>query len=168
MQITTIVWLVCMITIPSNLCAPLAPLTTLPQLCVFTKNITVSGISSGADFVVQFSVAYSSMITGVGVFAGEPFSCAVLKFPQDIEQLCSDQPANAKGPGCVAATGDTPAPCFGCSMNKTLIYDHCKNHPQFLSDEVLLKYVLQSSSNHVIDDVSNLKKNENLLVSWYT
>jgi len=158
MQITTIVWLVCTITIPSNLCAPLAPITTLPQLCVFTNNITVSGISSGADFVVQFAVAYSSVVTGVGVFAGEPFGCAVLKFPADPEQTCSEQPATEKGPGCVAAKGDTPAPCIGCSANKTLLYDHCKINSKFISDSMLLTYVLQSASNHVIDDVSNLKR----------
>ena len=33
-------------------------------------SVSVSGISSGADFAVQLQVAYSEMFAGVGVFAG--------------------------------------------------------------------------------------------------
>lgn len=43
---------------------------------VDTSQITVSGISSGAFFAVQFHVAYSKIIRGVGVVAGGPFWCA--------------------------------------------------------------------------------------------
>ena len=38
--------------------------------------ITVSGVSSGAYMAVQFQVAYSSMVKGVGVIAGGPDLCA--------------------------------------------------------------------------------------------
>ena len=41
----------------------------------FSK-ITVSGLSSGGFFAVQFHVAYSKIIRGVGVIAGGPFWCA--------------------------------------------------------------------------------------------
>lgn len=37
---------------------------------VNTRNISVSGLSSGAYFSVQFHVAFSSTIMGVGVMAG--------------------------------------------------------------------------------------------------
>ena len=40
------------------------------------SKITVSGFSSGGFFAVQFHVAYSKIIRGVGVIAGGPFWCA--------------------------------------------------------------------------------------------
>jgi len=41
-----------------------------------TQQITVSGVSSGGFFAVQFHVAYSSIIRGAGIIAGGPFYCA--------------------------------------------------------------------------------------------
>lgn len=38
--------------------------------------ISVSGMSSGAYFAVQFHVAFSKSIMGVGVIAGGPYYCA--------------------------------------------------------------------------------------------
>lgn len=38
--------------------------------------ISVSGLSSGAFFAVQFHVAFSKSIMGVGVIAGGPYYCA--------------------------------------------------------------------------------------------
>jgi len=43
---------------------------------VDTSQITASGLSSGGYFAVQFHVAYSKIIRGVGVIAGGPFWCA--------------------------------------------------------------------------------------------
>jgi len=43
---------------------------------VDTSKLSVSGISSGGFMAVQFHVAYSSEIMGVGVFAGGPYYCA--------------------------------------------------------------------------------------------
>lgn len=40
------------------------------------RPITVSGLSSGAFMAVQVHVAYSSWVSGAGVFAGGPFYCA--------------------------------------------------------------------------------------------
>ena len=37
---------------------------------------TVSGISSGAYMAVQFGTAWSSIVRGVGAFAGGPYYCA--------------------------------------------------------------------------------------------
>src|ERR1700729_21127 len=37
---------------------------------------SISGISSGAFMAVQFGIAWSSVIKGVGVIAGGPFWCA--------------------------------------------------------------------------------------------
>lgn len=41
-----------------------------------TESITVSGISSGGAFAVQFHVAHSSMVSGAGIVAGVPYYCA--------------------------------------------------------------------------------------------
>src|SRR5215831_4565115 len=40
------------------------------------KESSISGISSGAFMAVQFGVAWSSIVKGVGVIAGGPFYCA--------------------------------------------------------------------------------------------
>jgi len=57
-------------------------------------NITVSGLSGGAFFAVQFHVAFSARVQGVGVLAGGPYYCALnnievalgrcMRFPDDI------------------------------------------------------------------------------------
>ncbi|KAH9494826.1 hypothetical protein Btru_017926 [Bulinus truncatus] len=48
----------------------------LPVLKVDKSAISVSGISSGAVMAVQFHVAFSSEIMGIGAIAGVPFLCA--------------------------------------------------------------------------------------------
>lgn len=50
--------------------------TPLPQLSATTDMLTVSGISSGAYMAVQFQIAHSSLVSGVGVVAGGPYGCA--------------------------------------------------------------------------------------------
>jgi hypothetical protein len=61
---------------------PAAPVPPLPPLNIAPAGITISGISSGADFVVNLHVAHSSVINGVGVFAGQAYHCAVTRFPK--------------------------------------------------------------------------------------
>ncbi|KYR01545.1 polyhydroxybutyrate depolymerase [Tieghemostelium lacteum] len=41
-----------------------------------SNQITVSGISSGGFFAVQFHVAFSSIVEGAGIIAGGPYYCA--------------------------------------------------------------------------------------------
>ncbi len=41
-----------------------------------TKNITLSGLSSGGYMANQFHLAYSSWVNGVGIMAAGPFYCA--------------------------------------------------------------------------------------------
>lgn len=48
----------------------------LPSYNVELRETSVSGISSGGYMALQFAVAYSDLVTGVGVFAGGPFRCA--------------------------------------------------------------------------------------------
>ncbi|MBV8736649.1 MAG: hypothetical protein JO007_05210 [Alphaproteobacteria bacterium] len=52
---------------------------TAPPLSAYNADIkqsSISGISSGAFMAVQFGVAWSSVIEGVGVIAGGPYYCA--------------------------------------------------------------------------------------------
>ena len=48
----------------------------LPALGVDLGQTTVSGLSSGAYMAVQFHVAFSGIVRGVGVVAGGPYYCA--------------------------------------------------------------------------------------------
>ncbi len=48
----------------------------VPSLVVDVSQTSTSGLSSGAYMAVQLHVAWSSIMKGVGVFAGGPFDCA--------------------------------------------------------------------------------------------
>jgi poly(3-hydroxybutyrate) depolymerase len=48
----------------------------LPQLPIDPGSVTVSGISSGGAMAVQFHVAHSSLVRGVGALASPPYLCA--------------------------------------------------------------------------------------------
>ena len=58
-------------------------LKPLQRLNITADGISISGLSSGADFAAQFSVAYSGSIMGVGVFAGEPWHCSATMFQNE-------------------------------------------------------------------------------------
>jgi poly(3-hydroxybutyrate) depolymerase len=55
--------------------APAGALDALPAYGAAAET-TVSGVSSGAFMAVQFHVAHSGSVTGVGVVAGGPYYCA--------------------------------------------------------------------------------------------
>ncbi|MDR0716295.1 MAG: PHB depolymerase family esterase [Azoarcus sp.] len=48
----------------------------LPALDAESKDLTVSGLSSGAFMAVQFHVAHSALVRGAGILAGGPYYCA--------------------------------------------------------------------------------------------
>ena len=66
--------------------------------------------ATGADFVVQLATTFSSLVRGVGVFAGQPFHCAVTYFP-------GDNLSKAEG----KALEEVPH-CSGCPAGKVI---HC-------------------------------------------
>ena len=53
-----------------------AQYSRLSSYNIDASQISLSGLSSGADMTVQFEVAYSSLVKGVGVIAGSPYYCA--------------------------------------------------------------------------------------------
>ena len=111
----------------------------LPHLPI--HDISISGLSSGADFVVQFQVAFSSIVEGLGVFAGQPYHCAVHRFgeTEPTVPMCCGTHDDCSHPGC---TNATPAPdvplCDGCEPGRTLTYDHCKRHPELVNVSALV------------------------------
>ncbi len=49
---------------------------SLPAYGADPAQVTVSGLSSGGFMAVQFAVAHSALVRGVGVVAGGPYGCA--------------------------------------------------------------------------------------------
>lgn len=49
----------------------------LPAIGASANNITVSGLSSGGFMAGQFHVAFSSQVSGVGIFSAGPYLCAM-------------------------------------------------------------------------------------------
>eukprot|EP00440_Ansanella_granifera_P046519 gb/GFBE01050377.1/.p1 GENE.gb/GFBE01050377.1/~~gb/GFBE01050377.1/.p1 ORF type:complete len:375 (+),score=43.56 gb/GFBE01050377.1/:1-1125(+) len=114
----------------------------LPRLGIDPARISISGFSSGGDFAVQFQVAFSKTITGSAIFAGQPFHCAVTRFPKD-----PLEPPNTSVPICE-----------GCPDNKTLIWDHCKNHAEVVNVSMLVAIAERYESLGLIDELNNLRK----------
>jgi len=133
------------------LCAS-QPLPT--DLSIDPNGISISGLSSGADFVVQLQVAHSALIKGVGIFAGQPYHCAVTRFVADeLVPQCSNSP---KKP-CTARTPSPSVPiCDGCPEGQTLTYDHCKTKPDWVNVSVLLDYARHQADAGEIDGLGNL------------
>lgn len=52
------------------------PLPAVPLPYMKTEQVTVSGISSGAQMAVQFQVAFSRTVKGAGLIAAGPYFCA--------------------------------------------------------------------------------------------
>ena len=53
-----------------------AQIVPLPTFNVEMDQTSISGLSSGGYMAVQFSVAFSALVRGVGVIAGGPYYCA--------------------------------------------------------------------------------------------
>ncbi len=63
----------------------------LPALSLDPKEITVSGLSSGAFMAVQLGVAYSAVFQGVGVVAGGIYGCSEGQ-EKTAKELCMKDP----------------------------------------------------------------------------
>lgn len=60
-------------------------------------NITISGVSAGAAMALQYAVAHSSSVAGVGSIAGPPWGCAEGRLSQALNAcMCSAQPVAPK------------------------------------------------------------------------
>ncbi|CAE8616371.1 unnamed protein product [Polarella glacialis] len=106
------------------------------------SRISVGGMSSGADFAVQFQVAFSETVMGAAIFAGQPYRCAIQRFPNDT---------------LVPLNPEVPV-CEGCPAGKTLEYDHCKNNASVVEVRLLKTVAQNYSSQGLIDNVANLER----------
>lgn len=133
-------------------------LRPLPQLNIAGK-ITISGISSGADMAAQLQVAASDIVFGTGVFAGQPYMCAVQKWPTEPEFTCAQQNPSSVGPGCAGMNNTGPAPCIGCDPNTTITYDHCKkvNMTQLVNVTTLVQLAQAAAEQGRIPPLSNIQ-----------
>ena len=75
----------------------------LPPLHIDLAQTSVSGISSGAFMAVQFGVAFSSIVGGIGVFAGGPFGCSQGSL-STAESQCQNASASPDVTPLIAAT----------------------------------------------------------------
>ncbi|OWY41080.1 depolymerase [Xenophilus sp. AP218F] len=87
--------------IAAALCLAVAPLTSAtaaPALPAFhgdPAQSSVSGLSSGAFMALQYQVAYSASVVGVGVVAGGPYYCAQGRLLGTLACMTGTPPATA-------------------------------------------------------------------------
>jgi poly(3-hydroxybutyrate) depolymerase len=96
---------------------------SLPALHAAPDRTSVSGLSSGAFMAVQYSVAYSASVMGVGVVAGGPYNCAYLNLGGIVSCM---QGAPSGDMSWVAAQGFAALgqidPVAGISQLKVYVY----------------------------------------------
>lgn len=85
----------------------------LPRLPVHPGGVISAGYG---DMNVQFHFAHSAGLAGNCAHDSQPFHCAAQRFPGD---------------ALVPQTPESSVPhCDGCPDGYTVLYDHCKNHPE--------------------------------------
>jgi hypothetical protein len=142
-------------------------LPALPALHADPAFTTISGISSGADLASHVAVALSDLIIGSAIFAGEPWGCAIQRFPGEPEYPCAAKVGGSVGPGCVGGGFPGSASCLGCSPGSTLSYDHCKmdaakQPPVLVNPGVLVSAAINASLNGLIPPTSHLARSRTL------
>jgi len=116
-------------------------------------HVIVGGHSNAADFAHQIHIAFSKTVSGVCMFAGAPYHCAVTRF-------AGDSLIDADGGG---ARGSVPT-CSNCPKGKTLIYDKCKSKPWLVDVGMLPDYPRRVCRNNkmpehdCLDSVDNLRQ----------
>ena len=104
----------------------------------------------------QMAVAASDIVFGAGIFAGQPFSCAVQKFTGEPTMPCSAQPEGSQGPGCVGLNNTGAAPCIGCPPGLTVTYDHCKTLSPLVQVDVLLALAEAAAASGRVPPLENV------------
>lgn len=112
------------------------PLVEMPTLNIERSGVMTSGCSNDADFAHQFHVGFSSLVKGSCIFSGMPYHSAVTRFPGDY--MVPKRPSTAAN-----------IHCPDCDANGALIYDHAKNHPQWVDINMLAEYA--ETAAHVDD-----------------
>lgn len=88
---------------------------------------------------IQFHVDFATSVSGVCGKDAQPFHCAVTRFPED---------------ALVPQSAESSVPrCDGCPEGKTLVYDHCKSHAQWVDVGMLPDYPRRCG----LVDVANIR-----------
>jgi len=116
------------------------------------SRVVVAGHSNAADFAHQVHIAYSSLVNGACIFAGQPFHCAVQRFEEDpLVEAGSFERESYNVPNCP-----------DCPRGKALVYDHCKNMPHVIDVGMLPDYPRRicgpDGKPGCLDGVDNLRK----------
>jgi len=111
----------------------------LPELHADASRTSVSGLSSGAFMTVQYGVAFSSSVIGLGVVAGGPYNCAYVNLG-GVETCMSGTPSGDMS--WVAAQGFASLgqidPVAGLSKLKVYVFGGTK-------DQVVYPPVVQAT-----------------------
>jgi hypothetical protein len=91
----------------------------LPAFNAPISESSISGISSGAFMSVQFAVAWSSVIKGVGVVAGGPYYCAQASTGKGVISFGTGALLEAMGP-CMTGPLDDIAPLIKQAQSNAL------------------------------------------------
>ncbi len=75
----------------------------LPGLGADPAKVSISGLSSGAAMAIQYDVAYSASVMGVGVVAGVPYNCALVSGPVPLSNLPTCMGGTPSGAASAAA-----------------------------------------------------------------
>jgi len=117
----------------------------LPRLDVHPGAVVTTGASSGGDMAIQMHVAYSASVSGVCGFDAQPYHCAATRFPGD---------------SLIPQSSESSVPhCTGCPPGFTLVYDHCKNHPEWVDVGMLPDYPRRTCHGRdgCVDEPGNLR-----------
>ena len=124
-------WLFAFITL-SGFAAPVSVFgatIALPRFHVDLGQTSVSGLSSGGFMAVQFGVAYSSIVKGVGVIASGPYYCA---------------------------QGDVGIATSRCSCTGIFIFSSCEVGPGSTRVNQLIAITDHNAANGSVDPTSNI------------
>jgi len=136
---------------------------------------SVSGISSGADFAVYFSIAHSASVRGAGVFAGNAYRCYSTRFPADPVVPCASllgSKANYSIAGCDnvdphqgmcddSQPGTLPCPKdYGLPLSKCQGCDGLRDFSANVNVSTLAAIARQHAAAGSIDDVANIAANK--------
>ena len=103
----------------------------LPALNVDLAETSVSGLSSGAFMAVQFEVAHSAIVKGVGVIAGGPYFCGQHDVIRATTQCsCS---LNTPFPTCNVSSVSADVPHLE-SITRALARDGSIDPPTYLTN----------------------------------
>eukprot|EP00762_Andalucia_godoyi_P002011 ANDGO_02584.mRNA.1 polyhydroxybutyrate depolymerase len=123
----------------------------LPSNIADISQLTISGLSAGGYFAVQFQVSYSSLVKGVGVFAGGPYWCAGANVAV-ATTACMSQPELISIDALIAATDYAEVALSidaTSNMKNTNVYVFSGSEDSIVEQGVVKK--LQQYYEHYVD-----------------